>query len=63
MELGRACLARDDRFAAGTLPSAMQLRWRDELSYIEIAEVLGISVKGVENQLGRGLKALRDKLL
>jgi RNA polymerase sigma-70 factor (ECF subfamily) len=38
---------------------AMQLRWRDGLSYAEIAEVLGITAKGVENQLGRGLKALR----
>jgi RNA polymerase sigma-70 factor, ECF subfamily len=41
---------------------AMQLRWRDGLSYAEIAEVLGISVKGVENQLGRGLRALRQRL-
>jgi RNA polymerase sigma-70 factor, ECF subfamily len=41
----------------------MQLRWRDQLSYAEIAEAMGISVKGVENQLSRGLKALREKLL
>ena len=41
----------------------MQLRWFDQLSYAEIAETLGISVKGVENQLSRGLKALRDRLL
>jgi RNA polymerase sigma-70 factor, ECF subfamily len=40
----------------------MQLRWRDQLSYAEIAEVMGISAKGVENQLSRGLKALRDRL-
>lgn len=65
MELGeRVARLRD---AIGALPErcrlAMQLRWRDELSYVEIAEVLGISVKGVENQLGRGLKALREKLL
>jgi RNA polymerase sigma-70 factor (ECF subfamily) len=40
----------------------MQLRWRDELSYAEIADVMGISLKGVENQLGRGLKALRKAL-
>jgi RNA polymerase sigma-70 factor, ECF subfamily len=40
----------------------MQLRWRDQLSYAEIAEVMGISTKGVENQLSRGLKALRDRL-
>jgi RNA polymerase sigma-70 factor, ECF subfamily len=41
----------------------MRLRWRDQLSYAEIAEVMGISVKGVENQLGRGLKVLRDRLV
>jgi RNA polymerase sigma-70 factor, ECF subfamily len=40
----------------------MQLRWREQLSYAEIAEVMGISTKGVENQLARGLKALRDRL-
>jgi RNA polymerase sigma-70 factor (ECF subfamily) len=41
----------------------MRLRWRDQLSYAEIAEVMGISVKGVENQLARGLKSLRDRLV
>jgi RNA polymerase sigma-70 factor (ECF subfamily) len=41
----------------------MHLRWRDQLSYAEIAEVMGISVKGVENQLARGLKRLRDGLI
>ena len=40
----------------------MRLRWRDQLSYAEIAEVMGISVKGVENQLARGLRSLRDRL-
>jgi RNA polymerase sigma-70 factor, ECF subfamily len=40
----------------------MRLRWRDQLSYAEIAEVMGISTKGVENQLSRGLKALRETL-
>lgn len=39
---------------------AMHLRWREGLSYAEIAEVLGIGTKGVENQLARGLKALRS---
>jgi RNA polymerase sigma-70 factor, ECF subfamily len=51
------------RAAIAQLPErcalTMQLRWHEGLSYIEIAEVLGISVKGVENQLARGLKALR----
>lgn len=46
-----------------TLPErqaqAMVLRWRDELSYAEIAEALGISVKGVEKHLSRGLESLR----
>jgi RNA polymerase sigma-70 factor (ECF subfamily) len=41
----------------------MHLRWRQRLSYAEIAEIMEISVKGVENQLARGLKALREKLL
>ena len=40
----------------------MHLRWHEQLSYAEIAEVMGISVKGVEIQLGRGLKALRERL-
>lgn len=40
----------------------MLLRWRDELSYAEIAEALGISVKGVEKHLSRGLEALRRAL-
>jgi len=40
----------------------MQLRWARRLSYAEIAEIMGISIKGVENQLSRGLKALRDYL-
>jgi RNA polymerase sigma-70 factor, ECF subfamily len=37
----------------------MQMRWHGGLSYADIAEQLGISVKGVENQLSRGLKVLR----
>ena len=40
----------------------MQMRWRDEFTYAEIADVMGISLKGVENQLGRGLKVLRKAL-
>ncbi|QJR35688.1 RNA polymerase sigma-70 factor [Gemmatimonas groenlandica] len=52
--------------AFATLPErcrlAMHLRWREGLSYAEIAQVLGIGVKGVENQLARGLKALRARL-
>jgi RNA polymerase sigma-70 factor (ECF subfamily) len=37
----------------------MHLRWRERLPHAEIAAVMGISVKGVEMQLSRGLKALR----
>ncbi|GLC27142.1 RNA polymerase sigma-70 factor [Roseisolibacter agri] len=40
----------------------MQLRWREQLSYADIATVMGISTKGVENQLARGLRALRGLL-
>lgn len=40
---------------------AAVLRWRHGLKYQEIAEVLGISVKGVENQLARSLKTLRAR--
>jgi RNA polymerase sigma-70 factor, ECF subfamily len=49
--------------AIGELPHkcrlVMHLRWRDQMSYAEIAQVMGISVKGVEAHLGRGLRALR----
>ncbi|MCA2988988.1 RNA polymerase sigma-70 factor [Gemmatimonas sp.] len=44
------------------LAQVMLMRWYGGLSYAEIANTLGISVKGVENQLGRGLKALRAAL-
>jgi RNA polymerase sigma-70 factor, ECF subfamily len=40
----------------------MQMRWHGGLSYADIAATLGITTKGVENQLGRGLKALRADL-
>ena len=42
--------------------TALRLRWRDELSYAEIAEAMDISVKGVEKLLSRGLRALRIAL-
>ena len=32
----------------------------DEVLYAEIAEVMGISVKGVENQLARGIERMRS---
>jgi RNA polymerase sigma-70 factor, ECF subfamily len=65
--LEAAQLEQQVRAALESLPErcrlVMHLRWRDQLSYAEIAEVMGISVKGVENQLARGLKALRERLL
>lgn len=38
------------------------LRWVDGLSYAEIAERLGIAEKTVENQIGRGLRYLRERV-
>ncbi|MCU0626738.1 MAG: RNA polymerase sigma-70 factor [Gemmatimonadaceae bacterium] len=59
-------LAERVRAAMDALPArcalVMQLRWREGLGYAEIAQVMGISTKGVENQLARGLKALRAVL-
>jgi RNA polymerase sigma-70 factor (ECF subfamily) len=40
----------------------MTLRWREQLSHAEIADVMGISTKGVEHQLARGLRTLRRLL-
>jgi RNA polymerase sigma-70 factor (ECF subfamily) len=40
----------------------LELRWLHGLTHKEIAESLGISLKGVENHLARGLAALRDRL-
>ena len=34
----------------------------DHLTYSEIAEIRGVSVKTVETQMGRALKSLRDQL-
>jgi RNA polymerase sigma-70 factor (ECF subfamily) len=53
------------RAALDALPErcrlVMQLRWEEQMSHAEIAEVLGITVKGVERQLARGLRALRNR--
>ena len=40
----------------------VHLRWREQMSHAEIAQVMEISVKGVEIQLTRGLRALRALL-
>jgi len=38
------------------------LRWEGQLSHAEIAQVLGISVKGVETQIGRAMRSIRERL-
>jgi RNA polymerase sigma-70 factor (ECF subfamily) len=38
------------------------LRWREGKSYKEIARLLGVSTKTVENQMTRAIRALREKL-
>jgi len=66
-EQDRADLLARAHAALDALPErcrlVMHLRWREGLSYAEIAETMGIGVKGVENQLARGLKAVRTRLL
>jgi RNA polymerase sigma-70 factor, ECF subfamily len=41
----------------------MHLRWREQMRHAEIASVMGISVKGVEIQLARGLRAVRARVV
>jgi len=53
--LQRAIAALPERARA-----VVVLRWQHQLRYAEIAEAMGISVKGVENQLARAMKALRE---
>jgi RNA polymerase sigma-70 factor (ECF subfamily) len=54
------------RAALQSLPprnrEVLELRWLHGLSHADIAAALGISRKGVENHLTRGLAALRDRL-
>lgn len=38
------------------------LRWRDGLRNDEVAEVMGISIKTVENQITQALRVLRERL-
>ena len=57
---------KDVQNAIDSLPPACRtvflLSRFEELSYKEIAESLQISVKTVENQMGKALKVLREKL-
>ncbi len=59
-------LQKELRLAMEALPEQCRLIFQmsrfEELKYREIAERLGISVKTVENQMGKALKILRLKL-
>ncbi len=59
-------LEENIREAINTLPpkcrAVFQLSRFEELTYKEIAEQMGISVKTVENQMGKALKILRQRL-
>lgn len=59
-------LSKDISIAIGSLPprcrTIFQLSRFEELSYREIGEKLDISIKTVENQMGKALKVLRKKL-
>jgi RNA polymerase sigma-70 factor (ECF subfamily) len=55
--LGKAIAGLPDRCR-----EVFTLRWQRGLSYAEIADVKGISVRTVENHLARALHLLRDKL-
>ena len=54
------------RSAIDTLPpkckTVFQLSRFEELTYQEIADHMGISIKTVENQMGKALKIIREKL-
>jgi RNA polymerase sigma-70 factor, ECF subfamily len=59
-------LAKAIECAVSDLPARAREIWRlnrdEQLSYSEIARVLGISVKTVETHMGRALRALRSRL-
>lgn len=65
-ELGRAELALAIERAVAALPTRAREVWKlnrdDQLTYAEIAQVLGISTKTVETHMGRAFKALRVRL-
>jgi RNA polymerase sigma-19 factor, ECF subfamily len=41
---------------------ALLLRWKEQRSYAEVAQIMGIAEKTVEIHIGRGIKALRESL-
>jgi RNA polymerase sigma-19 factor, ECF subfamily len=53
------------RSAIESLPErcrmVMRLRWQEQMSHAEISTIMGISLKGVESQLARGIQALRQR--
>jgi RNA polymerase sigma-70 factor, ECF subfamily len=63
-ELHKKELLREVERAIETLPDKRRtiflLHWKNGLTYKEIADVLGISVKTVEVQMGRSLKTIRS---
>jgi RNA polymerase sigma-70 factor (ECF subfamily) len=65
-ELERAEAEQLVRAAVAELPErsrmAITLRWQHQMTYPEIAAAMGISVKGVEQHLARGIKRLRKLL-
>jgi RNA polymerase sigma-70 factor, ECF subfamily len=65
--LARADLRTRLDAALDSLPErsrlVMHLRWREQMRHAEIAAVMGISVKGVEIQLSRGLQAIRARFV
>lgn len=75
--MGAPQIPADERLSAEELAAAIDraveqlparcrlvftLRWKQHLSYAEIAQIMGISVKGVEIQRARGIKAIRALL-
>lgn len=60
-ELGATLRAAIDQLGEGRR-TVVLLRWVQEMSYAEIAEVTGTSVVGVKQQLNRALKDLRGLL-